>query len=88
MIVLSVVPESKFLISEEEGFFYKNNPNRDFESLATFESIGFHKKLIEIEVKRAKNNSEAKNVALSIANSLLVDSYISSVGQISSTVIF
>ncbi len=30
------------------------------------------KKLIEIEVKRAKNNSEAKNVALSIANSLLV----------------
>ena len=34
--LLSVVPESQFLISKEEGFFYKNNPNRDFESLATF----------------------------------------------------
>ena len=30
------------------------------------------KKLIEIEVVRAKNNKQAKNVALSIANSLLV----------------
>ncbi|MBV68507.1 MAG: bifunctional ornithine acetyltransferase/N-acetylglutamate synthase [Pelagibacterales bacterium] len=30
------------------------------------------KKLIEIEVRGAKNNKEAKNVALSIANSLLV----------------
>ena len=30
------------------------------------------KKLIEIEVRGAKNNKQAKNVALSIANSLLV----------------
>ena len=59
--LLSVVPESKFLISEEEGFFYKNNPNRDFESLATFESIGFHKKLIEIE-KISARLDEALNI--------------------------
>ena len=30
------------------------------------------KNLIEIEVRGAKNNKQAKNVALSIANSLLV----------------
>ena len=26
--LLAVVPESQFLISKEEGFFYKNNSNR------------------------------------------------------------
>jgi len=59
--LLSVVPTSQFLISKEEGFFYKNNPNRDFESLVTFESIGFHKELIEIE-KISEKLDEALNV--------------------------
>ena len=37
--LLSVVPTSQFLISEEEGFFYKNNPSRDFETLFNFENL-------------------------------------------------
>ena len=59
--VLSVVPESQFLNSEEEGFFYKNNPNRDFESLTTLENIGFPKQLIEIE-KVSERLEEALNI--------------------------
>ena len=47
--LLSVVPESQFLISKEEGFFYKNNPARTFEPLTTIENMGSPKQLIEIE---------------------------------------
>ena len=59
--LLSVVPESQFLISKEEGFLYKNNPNRDFESLITLENIGFHKEIIEVE-KISKRIDEALNI--------------------------
>jgi len=47
--LLSVVPTSQFLISEEEGFFYKNNSVRDFESLLMFENFNNHKELLEFE---------------------------------------
>ena len=47
--LLSVVPISQFLISEEEGFFYKNNSIRDFESLLMFENFTDHKELLEFE---------------------------------------
>ena len=59
--LLSVVPTSKFLISEEEGFFYQNNSHRDFESLVTLENIGFPKQLIEIE-KISEKLDEALNI--------------------------
>ena len=59
--LLSVVPESQFLISKEEGFLYKNNPNRDFESLITLENIGFHKEIIEVE-KISKRIDEVLNI--------------------------
>ena len=51
--LLSVVPTSQFLISKEEGFFYKNNPTRDFESLLNFENLVDHKEFVEFE----KNNN-------------------------------
>ena len=44
--LLSVVPTSQFLISKEEGFFYKNNPIRDFESLLNLENIVDHKEVV------------------------------------------
>ena len=47
--LLSVVPTSQFLISEEEGFFYKNNPSRNFESLLNFENLVDHKEVVEFE---------------------------------------
>ena len=42
--LLSVVPTSQFVISEEEGFFYKNNPSRNFESLLNFSIAPFSSK--------------------------------------------
>ena len=47
--LLSVVPTSQFLISKEEGFFYKNNPSRNFESLLNFENLVDHKEVVEFE---------------------------------------
>ena len=47
--LLSVVPTSQFLISEEEGFFYKNNPARDFESLLNIENLVDFKKVLKFE---------------------------------------
>ena len=47
--LLSVVPTSQFLISKEEGFFYKNNPMRNFESLLNFENLVDHKEVLEFE---------------------------------------
>ena len=47
--LLSVVPTSQFLISEEEGFFYKNNPTRDFESLLNFENLVDYKEVLKFE---------------------------------------
>ena len=47
--LLSVVPTSQFLISKEEGFFYKNNPSRDFESLLSFENLVDYKEVLEFE---------------------------------------
>ena len=44
--LLSVVPTSQFLISKEEGFFYKNNPIRSFESLLNLENIVDHKEAV------------------------------------------
>ena len=59
--LLSVVPESQFLISKEEGFFYKNNPGRAFETLIMFENLGDYKKILEIE-KVSQQLDEALNV--------------------------
>ena len=42
-------PISQFLISEEEGFFYKNNSIRDFESLLMLENFTDHKEVLEFE---------------------------------------
>ena len=47
--LLSVVPTSQFLISEEEGFFYKNNPIRNFESLLNLENLVDYKEILEFE---------------------------------------
>ena len=47
--LLSVVPTSQFLISEEEGFFYKNNPSRNFESLLNFENLVDYKEVLKFE---------------------------------------
>ena len=47
--LLSVVPTSQFLISKEEGFFYKNNPSRDFETLLNFENLVDYKEVLEFE---------------------------------------
>tara|TARA_Y100001960_G_scaffold156899_1_gene165068 strand:- start:907 stop:1473 length:567 start_codon:yes stop_codon:yes gene_type:complete len=47
--LLSVVPESQFLISKEEGFFYKNNLHRDFEALTMFENLDNYEKILDIE---------------------------------------
>ena len=47
--LLSVVPESQFLISKEEGFFYKNNPSRNFEALTMFENLDDYEKILDIE---------------------------------------
>ena len=47
--LLSVVPISQFLISEEEGFFYKNNPIRNFESLLSIENLVDHKEVLKFE---------------------------------------
>ena len=47
--LLSVVPTSQFLISEEEGFFYKNNPARDFESLLNIENLVDLKEVLKFE---------------------------------------
>ena len=47
--LLSVVPESQFLISKEEGFFYKNNMNRNFEALTMFENLDGYEKILDIE---------------------------------------
>ncbi len=47
--LLSVVPTSQFLISEEEGFFYKNNPTRDFESLSNIENLVDLKEVLKFE---------------------------------------
>ena len=59
--LLSAVPESQFLISKEEGFFYKNNFNRDFESLIMFENLLDFKSIIDIE-KVAQQLDEALNI--------------------------
>ncbi len=59
--LLSVVPESQFLISKEEGFFYKNNPNRAFETLITFENLGDYERILEIE-KVSQELDEALNI--------------------------
>ena len=59
--LLSVVPESQFLISKEEGFFYKNNPNRPFETLIMFENLGDYKRILEIE-KVSQQLDEALNI--------------------------
>ena len=59
--LLSVVPESQFLISKEEGFFYKNNPNRNFETLIMFENLGDYKRILEIE-KVSQQLDEALNI--------------------------
>ena len=47
--LLSVVPTSQFLISKEEGFFYKNNHSRDFESLLSIENLADSKQVLEFE---------------------------------------
>ena len=47
--LLSVVPTSQFLIREEEGFFYKNNPQRNFESLLSIENLADSKQVLEFE---------------------------------------
>ena len=47
--LLSVVPTSQFLISKEEGFFYKNNPARDFESLLNIENLVDLKEVLKFE---------------------------------------
>ena len=59
--LLSIVPESQFLISKEEGFFYKNNSNRDFESLIMFENLVDYKRILEIE-KVSQQLDEALNI--------------------------
>ena len=59
--LLSVVPESQFLISKEEGFFYKNNPDRAFETLIMFENLGDYKRILEIE-KISQQLAEALNI--------------------------
>ena len=59
--LLSVVPESQFLISKEEGFFYKNNPSRSFETLIMFENLGDYEKILEIE-KVSQELDEALNI--------------------------
>ena len=59
--LLSAVPESQFLISKEEGFFYKNNPNRSFETLIMFENLGDYKRILEIE-KVSQQLDEAFNI--------------------------
>ena len=59
--LLSVVPESQFLISKEEGFFYKNNSNRDFESLIMFENLVDYKRILEIE-KVSQQLDEVLNI--------------------------
>ena len=59
--LLSVVPESQFLISKEEGFFYKNNPHRNFETLIMFENLGDYKRILEIE-KVSQQLDEALNI--------------------------
>ena len=59
--LLAVVPQSQFLISKEEGFFYKNNSNRPFESLIMLENLGDYKRILEIE-KVSQKLDEALNI--------------------------
>ena len=51
--LLAVVPQSQFLISKEEGFFYKNNLHRDFEALTMFENLDNYEKIL-LSFKRIK----------------------------------